>query len=231
MKNKPFFTRLFKFFKVRYTPRGAQFSFSGEGEDLIVKNIFSKLKIDKVFYIDVGAHHPVYGNNTYLFYINGGQGILVEPNKILCEEIRNKRPRDICLNSGVGSTDDEADFFSFKRNTRNTFSKKEAEAWEKLSGDKAKIVKQRIISLNSIINDHCTDLTPDFISIDTEGFEYEILMGFNWQIRPKIFCLEIVSSSKNINYSNLDSLMTKNGYVLCAKTIVNSIYIDKKYNL
>ncbi len=156
---------------------------------------------------------------------------MVEPNKILCEEIRNKRPRDICLNSGVGRTEGEADFFSFGRNTRNTFSRKEAEAWEKLSGDKAKIIKQRVISLNSIINDHCTDLTPDFISIDTEGFEYEILRGFNWKIRPKVFCLETASSSGKTMNNDLHSLMIKNDYVLCAKTIVNSIYIDKKYNL
>lgn len=215
----------------RYNPRGARPSFSGSGEDIIVSDLLNKMGLKSIFYLDIGAHNPIFGNNTYLFHRNGGKGILIEPNKILCEEIKNKRPKDVCLNVGVGKIDGKADFFNFKRNTRNTFSVKEAEAWEKISGNKPEIIKQPIVSLNSIVDNYCKEQTFDFVSIDTEGFEYEILQGFNWKVRPRIFCLETASPSGNIVNDDLNSLMNKNGYILCAKTLINSIYIDKKYNL
>jgi len=226
---KTFFVRLGRFFRARYAPRGARQSFSGSGEDIIISDILTSLKVKNILYVDVGAHHPVFGNNTYLFYRSGEQGVLVEPNPTLCKIILKKRPRDICLSVGVGKENGEGVFFTFSHNTRNTFSLDEARAWEEQSGEKAKEEKRKIFSLDYIIDTYCSR-TPDIVSIDTEGYDFEILSGYSWKKRPKIFCIEVVASSGvqdlNNGEENIYSLMKKNGYTLTAQTPINVIFVD-----
>lgn len=45
------------------------------GEGLILQYLFRVFGIGKVSYLDIGAHHPPYLSNTYLFYANGGSGV------------------------------------------------------------------------------------------------------------------------------------------------------------
>ena len=54
-------------------------SYSMLGEDLFVKKFFKNKK--KGFYIDVGCYHPIDGNNTYLLYKKGWEGINIDLNK------------------------------------------------------------------------------------------------------------------------------------------------------
>ena len=63
-------------------------SFSQAGEDLIVKFTLQFLGNPSITYLDIGANHPVRLNNTYLFYLMGCKGVLVEPNASLCERLR-----------------------------------------------------------------------------------------------------------------------------------------------
>ena len=84
-------------------PKGEK-SFSQAGEDLIVKFTLQFLGIPSITYLDIGANHPVRLNNTYLFYLRGCKGVLVEPNASLCERLRAVRPRDTTLAAGIGVT-------------------------------------------------------------------------------------------------------------------------------
>lgn len=226
MNSKSFLSRLSKFLKARYAPRGARVSFAGSGEDLIIGDLFKERGIKKVSYIDIGAHHPVYGSNTYLFYRNGGQGVLIEPSIGMGEKIKRKRPRDVFVEAGVGSRDGEKEFYSFTRNTRNTFSKDEALSWGRHSAEKPVITKRRIVSLDTIVKEYCGGNTPNFISIDTEGYEMEILSSFSWKHKPEVFCVEVRASSGKYN-SEVDRLMGSHGYELVARTKVNSIFAIK----
>ncbi|MCI0542451.1 FkbM family methyltransferase [bacterium] len=226
---RPFVSRIIPFLKARYAPRGARLSFSASGEDIIISTALARRGVKKVLYVDVGAHHPIFGNNTYLFYRNHGQGVLVEPNGALCKTIRKKRPKDICLHAGVGTNNGESTFFTFIRSTRNTFSPNEALAWERQSGEKAKEEKQRIFSLDYILDVYC-DRVPDVVSIDAEGYDFKIIAGFSWKKRPKIFCIEASASSGSYDTHNeggdIYSLLQKNGYSLLARTPANAIFAD-----
>ena len=48
-------------------------SYSQTGEDIIIKTALADLGISKPSYLDIGAHHPYYLNNTALFYKQGSQ--------------------------------------------------------------------------------------------------------------------------------------------------------------
>ena len=51
------------------------YSYSQEGEDMILKESYLKIK---VVFIDVGAHHPKRFSNTYLLYRKGWKGINID---------------------------------------------------------------------------------------------------------------------------------------------------------
>lgn len=227
---KSFIKKIVPFFISRYAPRGARYTFSTCAEDLIVSDILGEFGIKKPLYIDIGAHHPVFGNNTYLLYKKGGHGVLVEPNKDLCEKIKNKRPRDICLNGGAGRNDGEEIFYAFPRDTRSTFSKQQAEEWEKTSGQKPTIQKHLTFSLNTIVKKYFSNTDIDLVSIDAEGYDVEIISGFDFEKRPKVFCIESVFYGKDnpdLRDKKILDLMNERGYLLELQTRNNSIFVDK----
>jgi len=215
--NQNFFTRLYRFIKARYAPRGARASFSASGEDIAISDILKKLGVREPLYIDIGAHHPVFGNNTYLLYKQGGSGVIVEPNDELCSEARDKRPRDRVVNAGAGKSDGEADFYLFPmKSTRSSFSKDQADKWVSESGQKPIVEKRNILSLDTIINSHLGARVPDVVSIDAEGLDLEILSGFSWRVKPRVFCIEMSPG--------IEDMMLGRGYELVAKMFQNSIF-------
>lgn len=228
---KPFYKKIIPFIKARFAPRGSRITFSTCAEDLIMSDILGELNILKPSYIDIGAHHPIFGNNTYLFYKHKGRGVLVEPNPSLCDVIRRKRPDDICVNGGIGRVDGNETFFTFERSTRSTFSADQAKEWQKVSGQRPikKIVQ--IFSLDSIIDKYFKHSCPDVVSIDAEGYDIEILSGFSFKKRPKIFCIESVffgRESPKKNDELIFELMKNHGYVLELQTRNNSIFVDSE---
>ena len=54
-------------------------SYSLLGEDIFLKKYFKNKSVG--FYIDVGCCHPVSGNNTYLLYKKGWNGINFDISK------------------------------------------------------------------------------------------------------------------------------------------------------
>lgn len=218
---KPFVTRIIPFLKARFAPRGARISFSQYGEDLIMKDMLTKKGMKEFSYIDIGAHNPIFGNNTYLLCKNGGRGVLVEPNGELCALIRKKRGRDICLNAGAGKTDGEADFYSFAQSTRSTFSKEQADEHQKQTGQIPKIEKKKIVSLDLIIRTHFAEKEVSLVSIDAEGLDVEIISGFSFQKRPHLFCVESAEGD-----SRVDTLMIEKGYKKVAQIFQNAIFVD-----
>src|SRR5687768_12820800 len=63
-------------------------SFAQQGEDLVLEGVLNYLKIKKPTYVDIGAGHPITGNNTFKFFRQYGSGVLVEPNPKMCEALR-----------------------------------------------------------------------------------------------------------------------------------------------
>src|SRR5688572_6735284 len=82
-------------------PTGSE-SFSQSGEDLIVDFILNGVGLSMPTYLDIGAHHPHYINNTYKFYKRGCRGVNIEPDPSLIVEFERIRSEDVNLNFGVG---------------------------------------------------------------------------------------------------------------------------------
>lgn len=207
------------------------YSYAQCGEDLIIQHLFMVLGITDISYLDIGAHHPTYLSNTYLFYKKGNTGVCIEPDPSLYSEFSKARPRDTHLNCGVGTESSVGNFFVMSSSTLNTFSKEEAERLENSCNQKIlNIIKIKLETINEIIQKNFNNY-PNLVSIDIEGLDYPILKQFDFnKYRPKVFCVETLSyteDSSERKITEIIDLMHNNGYVTYADTYINTVFVDK----
>jgi hypothetical protein len=81
----------------------------------------------------------------------------------------------------------------------------------KLRKKNGKLITIETISLNDVMKEYFNNICPSYISIDTEGSEYEILKSFNLKIyRPKLFTIE---HNFTKNESKIDDFLISKNYV------------------
>ena len=212
-----FFNILFKKNKFR------RISYSYGSVDLLLEHIFKNQSHG--FYIDVGCQHPVMNNNTYLLYKKGWNGINIDLDKKNIDLFSFYRKRDLNINVAISSREDERDlFFYHDKSAINTLEKSVAN-YQKAQVKKIKKVKTK--TLNSIIeNSKFNNLTIDFVSIDVEGHELDVIKGFDLKkYKPKVVIIEFLDLSlkkleiKNLNIKNF------------LKSEIYQYMIDKNYTL
>lgn len=209
-------------------------SYSQCGEDLIVSYLLNMMKISRPSYLDIGAHHPTYLSNTYLFYQRGCRGVCVEPDPDLFKKIKHKRNGDRCLNVGVGAGGAEMtkmDFYIMSSRTLNTFSKAEAERYQSYGNQKIKqVIPIPVISVNDIIKKYFAS-APNFVSLDVEGLDFQIIQSIDFaNYRPDVFCIETLSYTEDRTERKLNEiidLMHQNRYVTYADTYINTIFVEQ----
>ena len=214
--------------KTKYKPLK---SFSQSGEDLIVnymlRYLFDKSKIN---YLDIGAHHSKWLSNTKLFYDNKGSCVLIEHDPTIFKEIKKNRKRDICLNCGIGLENQEsADFYIMDSTPINTFSKESAYRAQNELGHKIeKIIKIPLVKVNDIFEKYFNE-GCDFLSIDVEGLEMQILNSMDFEkYRPKVICIETREYGTDELENDIIDMMKAHGYIVYADTHLNTIFLDSK---
>jgi FkbM family methyltransferase len=206
-------------------------SYAQMAEDIIVKKAMDLLGKSTFTYLDIGAHHPFYLSNTYLFYKNKMYGVVVEPDPFLFKDIIKCRPKDTCLNIGIGLNECEsADFYIINPRTLNTFSKEEAERYEQKCGYKIdNVIKIPLKNINTIIEDNFATC-PDFISIDVEGLDFEITKSINFEkYKPSVLCIETSEHllGKTQKSIELIDFLIQQGYLIFAENMTNTIFIKE----
>jgi len=165
-------------------------SYSQEGEDMILRRIFEGQK--QGFYVDVGAHHPMRFSNTYFFYQQGWSGINLDATPGSMLPFKKMRPRDINLETAISHEPQTMTFFVFNEPALNTFD--EALANQRNTGIYRIISAEKIVTrtLAEILTEHLPrGQAIDFLSVDVEGFDLEVLQSNDWQrFRPRYILVE-----------------------------------------
>lgn len=219
--------RLLRFWKHELVDSRPKLSYSQTGEDIILDFLLGGKRSG--FYVDVGAYHPRYLSNTYLFYKKGWRGINIEPNFERFRIFERERKGDINLNIGIGEKAGEREFFVFDVDTLSTFSRETAENYKKLGHKIIKVRQVGVMPLAAVLDKYAAGKRIDFMSIDTEGCEMEILRTNDWKKhRPNFIVLETMEYNgdifaKKLN-SVLDPFMKDVGYTKVADTNINTIY-------
>ena len=205
-------------------PQPGRRSYAQCGEDLIVDFMLGKLGLQTVSYLDIGAYKPIEINNTYLFYEAGFTGVLVEPNPVLCEELRAVRPLDTTLMAGIGTSDiAEADYFMMTE---------EAEHQVRITGGQIsidKVVKMPLLDINRVMREHFEGGAPTFVSIDAEGIHLDLAKAIDYERqRPVVICIETLISGSARKMPEIGRFMRSKGYVERGETFVNGIFVDAR---
>lgn len=222
-----------------YLFKHTRISYSQNGEDIIIKDLFSRIGIQKPTYLDIGANEPFLISNTYLLYSKGSKGVCIEPNPYLFNKLKAKRKRDIHINAGVSfNMQTEADFYQFPENASGlgTFSKEEALFWETTGNalvGKHKIkavIRTPLVNINDIMGQYFTP-HPNLLSLDVEGLDLDILKTIDFgRFRTEVICVETLGYAKDNreikNKPLIDFLLSKD-YFLYADTYINSIFCRK----
>ncbi len=199
-------------------------TYAQHGDDLVIRAIFHSLGIGNPSYLDLGAHHPENISNTKLFYDTGSRGINVEANPVLHKLFLEQRPQDINLNVGVGIESGFQDFYMIDGESgRNSFIKEVAEGFV-MDYPEFAITEVRqlpIFTVEQILHHRAI---PDFLSIDIEGMDFEVLQSIDFQRYPfKVICVELQPYSEE----NIRTLMHNVGYYSIIKCGSNLIFVDK----
>jgi FkbM family methyltransferase len=206
-------------------------SYAQCGEDIIADFVLSTLGIDKVRYLDIGAHDPAYLSNTYYFYRRGGNGVCIEPDPCLSKGFKEMRPRDVCLPVGIGSASGTADLFVMTTPTLNTFSRDEAKRCESYGTERIeRVLPVAVKTVNEVIEEHFEDV-PHFVSIDVEGLDLAILKSFDFKrYRPQVICVETLIYAEDGRERKLEEVidvLRANDYLVYADTYINTIAVDQ----
>jgi len=208
-------------------------SFSQCGEDLLVDYIFRLRGLEFPTYLDIGANDPYLLSNTAFFYRKGCRGINIEANPQLIHQLRRHRKNDINLNIGVGREEGELDFYILQDPTLSSFSKDESERLTEMGVKLESVKKIRLTTLEKIIYKYCNGIFPDFLSIDVEGMDLEILHSIPFdKYWPKVICAEAAEYSPTgagARRNDLINFLVSKGYYEYSNTNLNTILVKNEF--
>jgi len=199
--------------RARQASRSGASSFGQSGEDAWLLRWMREQHIPwqgNGFYIDIGANHPVVLSATYLLYCKGWQGITVEPIPALCSLHARLRPRDTCLNVGVGARPGSQPFWETAPDYFCTFSQEAARNAE--ADGLCRVLRETHVQVATpldIISRVPKGIRVNYLSIDAEGLDTEILSKWPWEeCRP-----DLVSCEASADHdSEARGLLARAGY-------------------
>lgn len=210
----------------------APVSYAQAGEDIILEGILaarlckSLRSWDSIFYVEIGANHPISTSNTYLMYERGAQGVLVEPNPELGALIRTARPRDVLVPAVVLPAP-QASATLFIGNAHELSSVDEAHVksfgdFDGLGGIRDHI-EVSAVGINELLIPYSNKV--DFLSIDCEGLDHDLIKAIDYErIRPAVIQCEPSEHFLKGNRARIINLMECRSYRLAAMTDINVIF-------
>lgn len=200
-------------------------------EDLIIESVLraqmlrSGREMDSIRYIEIGANHPFQTSATYLLYrVYNASGVLVEAIPSLAATLQQVRPRDTVVNCAISTSNDSTlTLHVHEKNELSSVSKDHIAMFQGLGGTEK--ILESIVCKNMHINDfmrsysgtHC-----DFLSVDIEGLDAEVLNELDSVFQPTI-----IQCEHEGKFNLFMEILKPRGYSLLAITDVNAIFVKR----
>jgi FkbM family methyltransferase len=196
-----------------------QQSYAQWGEDRLVWEYFH-LK-PHGFFIEVGANEPVNISQTYLLEQNGWEGILVEPQAECCTRLRQVRTRSKVIQAACGAPEQRGKaLFRVATQQDRSMLANQRPAKEVVF---TRTVEVETVTLDDILAESGNP-NLDFLSIDVEGGELDVLRGLTLaKHRPGLILVE-----DDVYDLRLHSHLRAQGYKLVKRTGSNNWYVTNE---
>lgn len=213
-------------------------SVAQQGEDVVLERIFNQVICDKISngfernYIDIGAYHPIEHSVTYILYKKNWNGIVFDPSESSRDAFKKFRPKDKFVCAAVGEQDNINITFYFNSNSNSKYSQ-----GNDLHTSNTKFVKEdlkkdytskKVRQVNLMQELKRQNINKiDFINIDAEGAELEILKQFDFnRFKPSVIAVEIHGNNilSAIN-TEIAKILFKNNYVMVASTVITFFFV------
>lgn len=163
------------------------------------------------FFVEFGATDGLNLSNTYLLEKSyGWTGILAEPNPVWHAALRKNRACAISTKCVAAKSGETVPFLATASPELGTMARLTPSDQHAGARQDGKTIAVETVGLNDLLRAHGAPKTIDFLSIDTEGSELEILRAFDfsaWDVR-----LLAVEHNGTVAERELDRLMAANGY-------------------
>lgn len=196
-----------------------------DGEDLILNRLLDGQA--QGFYVDVGAHHPVRFSNTYLFYRRGWRGINIDAMPGSMKKFDKVRPRDINIERGVAGKEGMLTYHRFNEPALNTFDPAEAAHKNKPPYKLIDTVEVAVERLDALLVRHLpAGQQIDFLSVDVEGKDEEVLRSNDWsRYRPRFILAETLRTDMlGLGVCPVVQFLSNVGYTLVGKAYNTSFF-------
>ena len=171
------------------------------------------------YFVEVGANHPQDGSQSWQLEERGWNSILIEPHPELADKLRHERHAKVFA---VACSSPENAGRRLPYYVAGPLSTLDRADMTPGSQPKA-IIDVPARTLNSILTEAGAPQPIDFLSIDVEGHEIEVLRGFDftrWQ--PRLILLE-----DHVGNLRKHRFMKSSGYRLVRRTDLNGWYVPR----
>ena len=198
------------------------------GQDVNVLNFYKQK--ENGFFVEIGAMDGIRLSNTYLLEMDyNWKGICVEPVPFNYEKLIKNRLNSFCSNKAVYSVSREYIEFDISNELdyHSGISSHLGRHKQRVDKDKTTI-KVETITLNDLLKESNAPSYIDYLSIDTEGSEYEILkvVDFNYF---KFGIIDIEVNGEEPKRSLIRELLTSSGYEFHSSNVLDDTYILNRY--
>lgn len=184
------------------------------------------------FFVDIGAHDGMTDSNSYYFekYL-GWNGICIEPRADKFEVLKKNR-KCICIQGCIYHQAGEKNFlkingpgelYSGLIDSYDPKHIKRIDEEMQVYGGNKEIVKVKAYRFNDICKKYKIKRI-DFLSIDTEGCEEQIIKSIDFD---NIY-IEALTVENNYNNPAIGEHLRKKGYEFCCRLCVDDVYKKKK---
>jgi FkbM family methyltransferase len=182
------------------------------------------------FYIDVGAMDPVVHSVTCHFYEQGWHGINVEPVHHHFARLVAERPRDINLNFALGEREEERPLYEVADSGLSSLDSAIATAAAEGHGYPTGRAATRVTTLAHICAEHAAGRVIDFLKIDVEGWERQVIAGNDWRrFRPRIVLVEATRpNSPEPAWADWEPILLANDYLFVWFDGLNRFYVRRE---
>ena len=209
-----------------YTHQGFT-SYSLNFEDVILHRVFAGR--ERGFYVDVGAGHPRFENDTCALHERGWTGINVEPNEAFIEAFRDARPGDRNLCLALSDAEGELLYHEIPGTGLSTLDAAQAAA-HAARGHEIR-VRQVPVSTLARVLDEAEAPAVDLLKVDVEGLEEQVLAGNDWtRFRPRVVLVEATfPESPERRPTGVRQFLEERGYHYAHFDGLNDFYVEQDF--